>query len=154
MLQRRFCAALALFPHSWHLASVTQNRASSLQSEWRDALRLGMDSVLVDGSALAYEANLSLTKQAVQVRLRRGRDVLWRSWEVCTLTVADMAQVQECHARGLAVEAEIGRLSGTEDGLTVSEYEARLTDPLRAAEFVAETGVDMLAVCIGNVHGK
>ena len=35
--------------------------------------------------------------------------------------------VKEARVRGLSVEAEIGRLSGTEDGLTVEEYEARLT---------------------------
>jgi len=52
------------------------------------------------------------------------------------------------------VEAEVGRLSGTEDGLTVSEREARMTDPEQAAKFVYETGVDALAVCIGNVHGE
>lgn len=61
---------------------------------------------------------------------------------------------QVCHARGLAVEAEIGRLSGTEDGLTVAEVEAKMTDPTQAAQFVAATGVDLLAVCIGNVHGR
>jgi tagatose 1,6-diphosphate aldolase GatY/KbaY len=44
-------------------------------------------------------------------------------------------------------------LTGTEDGLTVPEYEARLTDPDQAADFVAHTGVDALAVCIGNIHG-
>ena len=53
-----------------------------------------------------------------------------------------------------AVEAELGRLSGTEDGLTVPEYEAKLTDPAQAADFVAHTGIDALAVCIGNVHGR
>ncbi len=58
------------------------------------------------------------------------------------------------HASGAAVEAELGRLSGTEDGLTVEDYEARLTDPARAADFVARTGIDALAVCIGNVHGR
>lgn len=54
---------------------------------------------------------------------------------------------------GAAVEAELGRLSGSEDGLSVPEYEARLTDPQTAVNFVERTGVDALAVCIGNVHG-
>jgi tagatose 1,6-diphosphate aldolase GatY/KbaY len=52
------------------------------------------------------------------------------------------------------VEAELGRLSGSEDGLAVAEYEALLTDPALAADFVARTGIDVLAVCIGNVHGR
>lgn len=54
---------------------------------------------------------------------------------------------------GATVEAELGRLSGSEDGLSVPEYEARLTDPQTAVDFVEQTGVDALAVCIGNVHG-
>jgi len=52
------------------------------------------------------------------------------------------------------VEAELGRLSGTEDGLTLAACEARLTDPEQAADFVNRTAVDALAVCIGNVHGR
>jgi tagatose 1,6-diphosphate aldolase GatY/KbaY len=52
------------------------------------------------------------------------------------------------------VEAELGRLTGTEDGLTIPEYEAKLTDPGQAADFVAQTGIAALAVCIGNVHGR
>jgi tagatose 1,6-diphosphate aldolase GatY/KbaY len=58
------------------------------------------------------------------------------------------------HEQGGAVEAELGRLTGTEDGLTVPEYEARLTNPGEAADFVAQTDIDALAVCIGNVHGR
>lgn len=88
------------------------------------------------------------------------------------------------HSKGMLVEAELGRLSGTEDGLTVEEYEARFTDVaqvisyfpsnihsiglffytcvifyfmvhiFQALEFIDETGIDSLAVCIGNVHGK
>lgn len=54
---------------------------------------------------------------------------------------------------GATIEAELGRLSGSEDGLSVPEYEARLTDPQTAVDFVERTGVDALAVCIGNVHG-
>jgi tagatose 1,6-diphosphate aldolase GatY/KbaY len=48
----------------------------------------------------------------------------------------------------------LGRISGTEDGLTIPDFEARFTDPDKAVSFVAQTGVDALAVCIGNVHGR
>ncbi|KAJ0105253.1 hypothetical protein Patl1_19594 [Pistacia atlantica] len=51
-------------------------------------------------------------------------------------------------------DAKLGRLSGTEDDLTVEDYEAKLTDINQAEEFVDETGIDALAVCIGNIHGK
>jgi len=54
----------------------------------------------------------------------------------------------------LQVEAEIGRLGGVEDGLSVEESEAQLTDPTKANAFVKATEVDFLAVCIGNVHGQ
>ncbi len=89
------------------------------------ALRAGVTSIMADGSHLSYDENVGFTHA--------------------------MARLARQHAAG--IEAELGRLSGTEDGLTVQEYKARLTDPARAAQFVAETGIDALAVCIGNVHG-
>jgi tagatose 1,6-diphosphate aldolase GatY/KbaY len=48
----------------------------------------------------------------------------------------------------------VGRISGTEDGMTVAEKETKMTDPYQAKEFVVESGVDFLAVTIGNVHGQ
>ncbi len=90
------------------------------------ALSEGGLSVMADGSHLPYEDNVAFS--AAMIALAR--------------------------AHGAAVEAELGRLGGTEDGLTVAERDARLTDPTQAADFVACTGVDALAVCIGNVHGR
>ena len=54
---------------------------------------------------------------------------------------------------GGTIESELGYLAGTEDGLTVEEREASLTDPTQAHEFITTTGAAMLAVSIGNVHG-
>eukprot|EP00850_Spirogloea_muscicola_P008837 SM000048S16549 [mRNA] locus=s48:290297:303770:- [translate_table: standard] len=99
---------------------------ASKEEEVMAALDKGFHSVMVDGSSLEYEKNVQYSKQ-----------------------VAEAA-----HARGLLVEAELGRLSGTEDGLTVEEYEGCLTDPEQAEDFLTTTQVDALAVCIGNVHGK
>jgi len=63
--------------------------------------------------------------------------------------VALLAQV--AHARGVAVEAELGRLpDAVADGIDASA--AALTDPEQAAAFVEQTGADCLAVSIGNVH--
>jgi tagatose 1,6-diphosphate aldolase GatY/KbaY len=90
------------------------------------ALTAGMTSIMADGSHLPYPDNIAFTRQMVSL----------------------------AHAHQAAVEAELGRLSGTEDGLTIPEYEARLTDPAQAADFVSQTGIDALAVCIGNVHGR
>jgi len=88
-------------------------------------LDAGLRSIMADGSRLPYADNVAFTRQMAEL----------------------------VHKQGGTVEAELGRLTGTEDGLTVPEYEARLTNPGQAADFVAETGIDALAVCIGNVHG-
>jgi tagatose 1,6-diphosphate aldolase GatY/KbaY len=90
------------------------------------ALTAGMTSIMADGSHLSYADNVTFTRHMVSL----------------------------AHAHHAGVEAELGRLSGTEDGLTIPEYEAKLTDPAQAADFVSQTGVDALAVCIGNVHGR
>lgn len=89
-------------------------------------LAAGIKSVMADGSPLPYEQNLIFTRE--------------------------MAKLS--HANGAAVEAEIGRISGREEGLTIDEKAARMTDPVAAVEFIKETKVDFLAVTIGNVHGK
>jgi fructose/tagatose bisphosphate aldolase len=58
---------------------------------------------------------------------------------------------REAHARGVAVEAELGRLpDATATG--IDDHSAALTDPEQAAAFLAKTGADCLAVSIGNVH--
>jgi tagatose 1,6-diphosphate aldolase GatY/KbaY len=89
------------------------------------ALKAGVSSVMADGSALALEDNLVFTSRMVRLAASMGR----------------------------TVEAELGRLTGDEDGITVDKRNASLTDPVQAADFVSATGVHALAVCIGNVHG-
>jgi fructose-bisphosphate aldolase class II len=85
----------------------------------------GFTSVMIDGSHLSYEENIALTKQVVEY----------------------------AHERGVVVEAELGRLAGVEDEVSVSEHEAIYTDPLQAVDFVNRTGVDSLAIAIGTSHG-
>ncbi len=66
--------------------------------------------------------------------------------------VATVAQlVEAAHARGAAVEAELGNLPDAAHG-TIDDSVASLTDPEQAASFVDATGVDCLAVSVGNVH--
>lgn len=60
--------------------------------------------------------------------------------------------VQRAHARGVAVEGEIAPLEGLGGELSHAPADCRLTDPDAAAEFVAQTGVDALAVNVGQVH--
>ena len=65
--------------------------------------------------------------------------------------VADVAT--EAHEAGVDVEAELGRLAGSEEGWTVDAREARLTRPDAVPAFLAASGAGILAVSIGNVHG-
>ncbi len=93
----------------------------------RTALDHGFTSVMFDGSKLPFEENV-----------RRTREV-----------------VERCRTHGVTVEAELGAVGGDEGGRLESEADPSLfTDPEAAARFVAETGVDALAVAVGNAHGK
>ena len=89
----------------------------------KKALELGFTSVMFDGSRLPFEENISSTRH-----------------------VAEMAA-----AYGATVEAELGLVGGSEDGKT--DHGIRCTDPGDADIFCRETGVDALAVAIGNAHG-
>jgi fructose-bisphosphate aldolase class II len=60
-----------------------------------------------------------------------------------------------CHAVGVSVEAELGAVGGDEGGALYGHAdEAWFTDPAKARDFVDRTGIDTLAVAIGNAHGK
>lgn len=61
--------------------------------------------------------------------------------------------VDRAHAKGISVEAEIGKLGGVEEDVKVDEGHACLTDPVEAVEFVKQTGCDALAAAIGTSHG-
>ena len=106
------------------------------------AIRSGFTSVMMDGSLAedaktpaSYEYNVEVTRRVVQM----------------------------AHAVGVSVEGELGCLgslesgtAGEEDGVGaegVLTHEQMLTDPEQAADFVAQTGVDALAIAIGTSHG-
>ncbi|HEY5576065.1 MAG TPA: class II fructose-bisphosphate aldolase, partial [Clostridiaceae bacterium] len=61
--------------------------------------------------------------------------------------------VEYAHAKGVVVEAELGRLAGVEDAVNVSAKDSSYTDPEQAVEFVHQTGCDSLAIAIGTSHG-
>ncbi|RAL50106.1 hypothetical protein DM860_007780 [Cuscuta australis] len=117
------CVAAA--EHATVPITVHYDHGSS-KKELLEALDMGFDSVMVDGSHLQFEENISYTKY-----------------------ISVLA-----HAKKMLVEAELGRLSGTEDDLTMEDYKAKLTNVDQANDFIEATGIDALAVCIGNVHGK
>lgn len=85
----------------------------------------GFSSVMIDGSRFPLEENIALTKQVVDY----------------------------AHARGVSVEAELGKLAGIEDDVNVDAKDAKFTNPEEAARFVKESGCDSLAVAIGTSHG-
>ena len=90
------------------------------------ALAMGFTSVMLDGSALAYEENIAATS----------------------------AVVKAAHALGATVEAELGSMPSNFRG-ELGEYtpEDFYTKPEEASEFVERTGVDALAISFGTVHG-
>lgn len=89
-------------------------------------IHAGFSSVMIDGSRFPLAENIALTKKVLGV----------------------------ARAVGVSVEAELGKIGGTEDDIVVSKREAFLTDPEEAGVFVRETGVDALAVAIGTAHGQ
>jgi fructose-bisphosphate aldolase class II len=98
----------------------------------KEAIDAGFDSVIIDGAKLSFEENVKLTKQCVDYARKTNPDVL--------------------------VEAELGYigqsskiLDALPEGVTTSGD--GLTTPEQAKQFVTETGVDLFAPAVGNVHG-
>lgn len=94
----------------------------------KEAVEVGYDSVHFDGSELSFEENIEMTKKVVDY-------------------VGGLAS-------HIIVEGELGYLPG-KSALhgTIEIKKEDLTDPDQALEFVEKTGVDSLAVAIGNIHG-
>ena len=90
-----------------------------------EALKLGFTSVMYDCSTAPYEENLS--------------------------RVAEMVRI--CRAMGATVEGELGHVGDNEGAGKLENPSDYYTDPAVAADFVRRTGVDALAVAVGNAHG-
>ncbi|MFS4456136.1 class II fructose-bisphosphate aldolase [Maribacter sp. 2304DJ31-5] len=63
------------------------------------------------------------------------------------------AVVEKAHKNNVAVEAELGVLSGVEDDISIDEKHAKYTQPDEVVEFVQKTACDSLAVAVGTSHG-
>lgn len=87
------------------------------------ALEAGYTSVMFDGSHISYEENVAVTAEVVAL----------------------------ASTYGVPVEAELGKIGGTEDG--ISARGDSNTDPKQAKEFVERTGAASLAIAIGTAHG-
>lgn len=95
-----------------------------------EAIDLGYDSVMIDGSRLPFEENIAVARRVVEM----------------------------AHPHGIVVEAELGSVLGHEEGPLppyeeLFESKQGFTDPDQAREFVQRTGVDWLSVSVGSVHG-
>jgi fructose-bisphosphate aldolase, class II len=88
-------------------------------------LDYGFTDVMYDGSSLPIEENIANTRQVVEA----------------------------AHARGVAVEAELGHVGSGDEYDTYGGKRAGFTEPAQVERFVAETGVDFLAIAFGNAHG-
>lgn len=97
--------------------------------ECQAAVEAGYNLVHFDGSSLPYEENIKITK----------------------------ILVEEAHRRGVLIEGEIDKILGEsayhEELAESIQATANYTDPAAAADFVSQTGVDILAVFVGNIHG-
>ena len=88
------------------------------------ALEFGFTSVMLDASTLPFEENIAKVKTVVE----------------------------KARKHGATVEAELGLVGGSEDGSC--DHGIRCTDPDDAVVYARETGIDALAVAIGNAHGN
>lgn len=89
------------------------------------AIKLGFTSVMYDCSTAPYEENIT--------------------------KVAEMVKI--CHAMGVTVEAELGHVGDNAGSGKLTNPEDYFTDPDTAVDYVKRTGVDSLAVAVGNAHG-
>lgn len=138
-LRHLMLAAVELYPH---IPIVMHQDHGNSPETCLSAIENGFTSVMMDGSLEAdgktpasYEYNVKVTAEVVRM----------------------------AHARGVSVEGELGCLGSLEHGEGEQEdghgavgkltQEQLLTDPEEAERFVAETGVDALAVAIGTSHG-
>ena len=112
-------ASLRIAEQSSTQVCVYLDHATSVELV-REAVELGIGSVMFDASVMSYADNVNATREMVD-------------W---------------CHQRGVSIEAELGEVGG-KDG--VHAPGAR-TKPSEAAEYVASTGVDLLAVAVGSSH--
>ena len=87
----------------------------------KECIEAGFTSIMFDGSHFELEENLAKTKELVAL----------------------------AHDKGLSIEAEVGAIGGTEDGVTA---DGEVADPEECKQ-IADLGVDFLAAGIGNIHG-
>ena len=101
----------------------------------KEGIDAGFDSIHIDLSALPYEENIAHTQEIVEYAHSKHSNILENV--------------------GMSVEGELGYLRGEsriqQEKITVKKED--YTDPAQAADFVTRTGIDRLAIAVGNIHG-
>jgi len=117
--------------HLDHVPVIDEdNLLTDFENIISEAIDLGYDSVMIDGSRLSLEENIEKTRRIVEI----------------------------AHRSDIPVEAELGAVMGHESG-PLPPYEELFTtgkgftSPIEAKRFVMETQTDWLSVAIGNIHG-
>ena len=138
-LRKMVEAAVEMYPN---IPIVMHQDHGASPAVCMQSIRSGFTSVMMDGSLMtdaktpsSYEYNIDVTRRVVEM----------------------------AHAVGVSVEGELGCLGSLESGMAGEEdgvgaegmltHDQMLTDPEQAADFVAKTGVDALAIAIGTSHG-
>jgi ketose-bisphosphate aldolase len=85
----------------------------------------GFTSVMIDASRKSLQENIDLTSRVVDYAARRG----------------------------VSVEAELGKVGGSEEEIKVEDKDAYFTNPEDVVTFVKATGIDALAIAVGTIHG-
>lgn len=90
-----------------------------------NAIQCGFTSVMIDGSTLSFEDNIKICQKIVEA----------------------------AHSVNVSVEGEIGTIGSTDEQAEAGTEEIIYTNPDDAADFIAQTGIDSLAIAIGTSHG-
>jgi len=117
--------------HLDHVPVIDEdNQLTEFEKIITEAINLGYNSVMIDGSRLSLDENIEKTRRIVEI----------------------------AHMAGIPVESELGAVMGHESG-PLPPYEELFTSgkgftaETEAKRFVSETGTDWLSVAIGNIHG-
>jgi len=101
---------------------------------------------------LDHGDSLELVKECVNAKFTSVMlDFSTRGFEENTVALNKVCRI--CHPNGITVEGEIGAVGRSDSNAVEGSIGSRLTDPDEAAEYAEITGVDCLAVSIGNAHG-
>lgn len=121
-------ALVRVYREDWPHIFLNADHTKSIEAAFR-AVEAGYDSIHFDGSALSISQNISRTREVAE----RARD----------------------KNPNISVEGELGYLRGESQlsNKKVKIDSSDYTDPEEAAEFADRTGIDRLAIAIGNVHG-